>query len=92
MNKRGPRYPKEEFARRGWEWYQNVVKPKVFAGNKGKHVIIDIETGEFEVDDDSLAATERLYARLPDAQPWGIKIGYLASTAHGGQPLPEDHS
>ena len=92
MNKRGPRYGKEEFARRGDEWYFDVVKPKVAAGNKGRFVVIDIETGDYELDDDSLAATLRLYVRHPDAQPWCVRIGYLATHSFGCQPLPEDLS
>jgi hypothetical protein len=90
MNNRGPRYSKEEFTRRGTEWYQKVVKPKVFPQHKGRLAVIDIETGEYEVDDDGIAACERLYARLPDAQPWMVRIGYVAVASLGGGPVPEE--
>jgi hypothetical protein len=90
MNKRGPRYPKEEFSRRGQEWYQKVVRPKVFPAHKGRFALIDIETGEYEVDDDLLVAADRLYARLPDAQPWAVRIGYIAVDSLGGGPIPEE--
>jgi clan AA aspartic protease len=36
----------------------------------------DIETGEFELADDTMMATRQLYDRLPDDQPWVIRIGY----------------
>jgi hypothetical protein len=36
----------------------------------------DIETGGFELADDTIAATDRRYERLPDAQPWVIRIGH----------------
>ena len=39
------------------------------AGNHGKIVAIDIETGIFEVADEILTASDRLFERLPDAQP-----------------------
>jgi hypothetical protein len=29
----------------------------------------DIETGAFELADDTIAVTDRLYERIPDAQP-----------------------
>jgi hypothetical protein len=37
----------------------------------------DIETGDFEVDETVVGATERLFERHPDAQPWGIRIGIV---------------
>lgn len=76
MSIRQPRYSKDEFTRRGNELYDKQVRPQVEAGNHGKIVAIDIETGEFELADSPLAACDRLYARLPDAQPWCVRIGY----------------
>jgi hypothetical protein len=73
---RQPRYSKEEFARRGNEIYERQVRPQVEEGNKGKIVAIDIETGSFEVAEDTLAASDRLFARYPDAQVWFVRIGY----------------
>ena len=57
-----PRYSKEEFARRGDEIYESEIRPHVEAGNEGKFVAIDIETGAYEVDADELAASDRLLA------------------------------
>jgi len=45
------------------------------SGNEGKIIAIDIETGDFEVDETVVAATNRLFERNPDAQPFGIRIG-----------------
>ena len=72
------RYAKEEFAQRGNKIYQESVRPVVEDGNKGRIVAIDIESGAYEIDDDVLAATRRLYARCPSAQPWVVRIGYPA--------------
>lgn len=46
------------------------------AGNDGKIVAIDIETGAFEVADNSLLASDLLRERYPDAQAWFIWIGH----------------
>jgi hypothetical protein len=78
MTIRQPRYTKEEHARKGTELYEQQVRPLVEAGNKGKIVAIDIETGAFEIADDGLAAAHRLLARNPDAQIWCVRIGYPA--------------
>jgi hypothetical protein len=76
MEKREPRYSKEEFVRRGTELYEQQVRPKVEDGNHGRIVAIDIETGEYEVADSVLAATSQLFARVPDTQPGIVRIGH----------------
>lgn len=70
-----PRYSKEEFARRGDEMYERDIRPQVEAGNEGKFVVIDIETRAYEIDEDELAASDRLLARHPDAQVWVTRVG-----------------
>lgn len=75
MTHRGPRYPMEEYARRGDAWYEKI-RPLVESGNHGRIVAIDIETGEYELNDSGLTACETLYARVPDAQPWCVRIGF----------------
>jgi hypothetical protein len=78
MTVRQPRYSKEEFARAGWEIYETQVRSQVEEGNYGKIVAIDIETGAFEVADDSLTAAKQLLKIYPDAQIFGIRIGHRA--------------
>ncbi|NJL56981.1 hypothetical protein HC928_18885 [bacterium] len=87
MAVRHPRYSKEEFARRGDEIYESQVRSKVEAGNHGKIVAIDIETGAFEIADQILTATNRLFERLPDAQPWIVRIGHRAVHRFGARSL-----
>jgi hypothetical protein len=62
MSVRGPRYSKEEFARRGNELYEQTVRAQVEDGNRGKVVAIDIETGAYAVGDDTLSACQNLLA------------------------------
>lgn len=78
MTVRQPRYSKEEFARRGHEIYESQVRSQVEEGNHGKIVAIDIETGGFEVADDSLTAAKELLSHYPDAQILCIRIGHRA--------------
>jgi hypothetical protein len=70
-----PHYTKEEFARRGDEIYKRDIYPHVKAGDEGKYVAIDIETGDYEMDADELVASDRLLARKPDAQTWLMQVG-----------------
>lgn len=78
MTVRQPRYPKEEFAQRGDEIYNRDIRPQVEAHSKGKFLAIDIETGEYEMAEDTLTASQRLFQRLPDAQIWYVRVGYRA--------------
>ncbi|MBO1348545.1 MAG: hypothetical protein EBE86_014650 [Hormoscilla sp. GUM202] len=87
MTIRQPRYSKEEFARRGDRIYETQVRSLFEAGNHGKIVAIDIETGAFELAENTITATERLYQRYPDAQPWVIRIGHRAVYRFGSRSL-----
>ncbi len=73
---RQPRYTKEEHARRGQETYEQRVRPHVESGNLGKIVAIDVDSGAYEMDEETLPAVERLLARFPDAQIWLVRIGH----------------
>jgi hypothetical protein len=81
------RYSKQELAERGQKLYESGIRQQIEAGNKGKIVAIDIETGAFELADDTMDATEQLYDRIPDAQPWMIRIGYRAVHRFGARSL-----
>jgi hypothetical protein len=70
-----PRYSKEEFAQRGDEIYERDVRPRIEAGDEGKFVVIDIDTGAYELDKDELAASDRLVARNSGAQLWVMRVG-----------------
>lgn len=70
-----PRYSMAEFARRGEELYERDIRSHVEPGREGRFVLIDIESGDYEIDDDELAASDRLLRRRPNAQVWMRKVG-----------------
>ena len=86
---RQPRYSKQEFAERGTELYENQIRSQIEDGNDGKIVAIDIETGCFELADETMQATKQLYERVPDAQPWVLRIGYRAVHRFGARSLKD---
>jgi hypothetical protein len=75
MQVRQPRYTKAEFARRGDEMYDRDIRPHVEPAHRGKIVAIDIESGAWEMDEDERVASQRLEARVPDAQIWVVRVG-----------------
>jgi hypothetical protein len=78
-----PRYPKEEFARLGKKRFEEI-RDLFSAEDKGKYLVIDIESGEYEVDEDEIEACLRLRAINPDSQLWCERIGYSAKRFFGG--------
>jgi hypothetical protein len=81
------RYSKEEFARRGDAVYENTVRPQLKAKDEGKFAAIDIESGQFAVATEELAACDKLRARVPDAQIWMVRIGSTYVHRFGGYGL-----
>lgn len=73
-----PRYSKEEHARRGTALYEQRVRSQVEADNHGRIVALDVDSGDFEVAEDTITASQRLLDRRPDAQIWCVRIGYPA--------------
>ena len=83
------RYSKEELARRGQQLYEAGIRQQVEAGNEGKIVAIDIETGDFAVGNTIIAATDPLLERHEDPQPWAIRIGHRAVYHFGSRSLKQ---
>jgi hypothetical protein len=90
MTIRQRRYSKEELAQRGQALYETVIQQQVETGNDGKIVAIDIETGAFEVDENIVPATNRLFEQYPNAQPWVIRIGHRAVDHFGARSLKKN--
>ena len=85
-----PRYSKEEFARRGDQIYEKSIRQHLKKSDIGKFVVIDIETGEYEIDVDEIAASDRLLARIPDAQVWLRRVGSKYARSFGPRFRPEE--
>jgi hypothetical protein len=74
------RIPVEEVVARGEALYWNEIHDKIPPGNEGKFVVIDVNSGDYELDPRDAEATMRLLARRPDAMTYGIRVGH--STAY----------
>jgi hypothetical protein len=75
----------EEMARGARALYDQSIRARVeTAENIGKMVIIDLETGDYEIDDTGIEAARRLQAKHPEASLYGIRIGYNVAASLGG--------
>ena len=76
---------REEVARRAKKLYESSIRQRVeVEQNIGKMVIIDIETGDYEIDKTGLQASRNLSKKHPNARLFGIRIGYNVAVSFGG--------
>ena len=68
----------EDISSRGQDIYRNRIRSLVEPGGKGKFVVIDVDSGDYEVDDRDADATARLLQRRPGAMTWAVRVGYPA--------------
>ena len=61
----------KEVANRGQELYMQKIRAEVeIMANIGKQIVIDVETGDYEIDSDLVAAVRRLLRKRADAALW----------------------
>ena len=74
-----PRRSAAEVGKLGRALYEQRLRAMVESAEQiGKEIVIDVDSGDYEIDEDGLRATDRLRARHPDADIYGIRIGYSA--------------
>ena len=78
------KHPYGEISRRGKEIYEREIRASVEEEHKGKVLVVDIESGEYEIDADHLSASHRAHAKHPDGVFYAMRIGYPALSKVGG--------
>jgi hypothetical protein len=74
-----------KIARRGQDLYSRSIRSQVETREQiGKIIAIDLDTGNYEIDDNLLEAIDRLRSQFPDATIWSERIGFNAVYAVGG--------
>ena len=56
--------------------YQEKIKHLVEPAENGKYIVIDVESGDYEIDEEHLPASDRLRARRPNAVAYAGRVGY----------------
>ncbi len=78
----GSRTPKESIVPRGQEIYERRVRPRLGPKDEGAFVVIDVQSGDYEVAADEEEAFARAEARHPDA------LFFFSRVGPGGEPAP----
>jgi len=74
-----PKYSSEEIAQRGQAIYDQQIRAHVETAHRGKFLVLSVETGEYEIDRDELAALQRAKAKNPDGAFYILRIGATAA-------------
>ena len=64
--------------------YKEQVQARIGPVEGGTFVVIDDESGYYEIDASDAAATRRLLTRRPHAVTYGARGGYRAAYRHSG--------
>jgi hypothetical protein len=78
-------YTPDEVVRRGKELYEKQIRAQVEQQHHGEIVVIDIDSGDYEVAADHLPAARRARAKHPDGALFAVRVGYPALARIGGR-------
>ena len=68
-------YQPGEISSLGEAIYQKKIKHLVEPYENGKFIVIDVESGSYEIDEQDVVASSRLRERRPNAVTYGVIIG-----------------
>jgi hypothetical protein len=74
-----PRRSLDEIARLGQEAFDRHVRPALRPEDDGKFIVLDIDTGEYEMDADDYTAVMKMRDRKPTAETWLMRVGQKAA-------------
>jgi hypothetical protein len=73
-----PRYTRDEIAARGKAIYDRQIRAIVEPQHAGEYLVINVETGDYELDANDEAVSRRAYQKYLGAALYGMRIGYPA--------------
>ena len=75
----------KEVARKGELIYQERIKHLVDPIHLGKFLVVDVETGDYEIGERMKIASKKLRERKPEAITYGVRVGFLSAYRWGGR-------
>ena len=77
-------YQPGEITALGEAIYRDRIKGLVEPMETGKFVVIDVESGDYEIDPEDITAVLRLRERRPKAVTYAVRVGHRAAYTLGG--------
>lgn len=81
------RLTKDELARRGREIYERDIRHEVEKDHDGEFLVVDVETGDYAVDEDQDLAFERAEAKNPEGLFYLMRVGRRAAHRIGSAKI-----
>ena len=81
---RPPNLSPEQIADLGEKIYREKIRPTLTEADIGKFVHIDINSGEYEIDDDDITGNFKLRERVSEARIYGMRGGVADAYFMGG--------
>ncbi|HEV7517209.1 MAG TPA: hypothetical protein VGR07_12980 [Thermoanaerobaculia bacterium] len=81
------RYSTAEIDERGQALYESDIRDKLDTSARGKFLVLDIETGDYEIDSDELSALKRARSKHPDAALYLLRIGHPTAYRMGRKAI-----
>lgn len=66
----------KELARRGQDYYDRFLRDELEPEHKGKYLVLDLDTGDYEMDRNELEAFDRARTRMPGKVFYFLRVGY----------------
>lgn len=79
---------RSEVGEKAQQLYESKIRPLVESTNLGRYIVIDVNSGDYDIGDDYLAPTDNLLGRHPDAALYTLRIGYPTVGRIGGRARP----
>jgi hypothetical protein len=79
-----PPYSTDEVIKRGERYYEAEIRQQLEADHHGEYVVINTDTGEYDVDTDRRVVSRRARERWPYAGRFLLRVGYPAIGRLGG--------
>lgn len=78
----------DEVVERGKALYEQGIRTQVEEGNVGRLLLVDVTTGNWVLGEDRIEMARRLRAQNPEAQNYGMRVGYATAGAIGATLRP----
>ncbi len=82
-----PRFTTEEIVERGQLLYEQRIRHEVESESEGKFLVLDVESGLYEIDASDLEAMQRARAANPAAALYVVRIGFPTAYRLGRKEL-----
>ena len=70
---------------RGQALYEQQIRAQVESRHNGKILVLDVNTGNYEVDADTIMALDRARAKQADAALYVVRVGSPTAVKLGGR-------